>query len=151
MLDMSLQHSQDVPLQDIDAVPPSEQSFDLRDLYLKHALIPGQASIRVLDLKRQRGPDSNEPLRGTLRVIPLDSAIPFDALSYVWGQLSTPSETLCCSGVGIAITANLHAALTELRRQRSRTIWIDAVCINQNDEKEKTAQIPLMGDVYSQA
>ena len=34
---------------------------------------------------------------------------------------------------------------------RPRPIWIDAVCINQNDDLEKSGQIPLMGEIYSKA
>jgi hypothetical protein len=30
-------------------------------------------------------------------------------------------------------------------------MWIDAVCLNQNDKQEKARQIPRMGDIYSKA
>jgi hypothetical protein len=28
-------------------------------------------------------------------------------------------------------------------------IWVDAVCINQTDDAEKSQKIPLMADIYS--
>jgi hypothetical protein len=45
----------------------------------------------------------------------------------------------------LLITENLDVALHRLRLpDRKRRLWADAVCINQNDEKEKATQIPLM-------
>ncbi|KAH7411310.1 heterokaryon incompatibility protein-domain-containing protein [Cadophora sp. MPI-SDFR-AT-0126] len=31
-----------------------------------------------------------------------------------------------------------------------RSLWADAICINQNDEQERTSQVRLMGTIYSQ-
>ena len=53
---------------------------------------------------------------------------------------------------GTGITRNLHAALYHLRHpQKSRTIWIDALCINQYDVDERNHQISLMRSIYSNA
>ena len=30
-------------------------------------------------------------------------------------------------------------------------IWIDALCINQDDKEEKAIQVPLMGEIFSKA
>ncbi|KAH8648336.1 heterokaryon incompatibility, partial [Tricladium varicosporioides] len=52
----------------------------------------------------------------------------------------------------ISITQNLYDALVHLRRRwTSRELWVDAICINQEDKAEKAAQIPLMGQVYFRA
>jgi hypothetical protein len=49
-----------------------------------------------------------------------------------------------------AINQNLHAALEHLRSQTSNpTLWIDAICINQADESERSRQVSLMGDIYT--
>ncbi|PYH68901.1 HET domain-containing protein [Aspergillus vadensis CBS 113365] len=57
----------------------------------------------------------------------------YEALSYVWGsQIETP--------------------LVHLRdHQLERILWIDAICINQEDADEKSEQIPLMRSIYAQA
>jgi hypothetical protein len=50
------------------------------------------------------------------------------------------------------VTVNLHEALSHLRdRSIERIIWVDAVCINQNDGEEKGQQIQLMAKIYGQA
>ncbi|KAH6674395.1 heterokaryon incompatibility protein-domain-containing protein, partial [Halenospora varia] len=47
---------------------------------------------------------------------------------------------------------NLEAALRRLRLSgKQRTIWIDAVCINQNDIQERQDQVSLMRQIYEQA
>ncbi|KAI1008490.1 hypothetical protein LB504_001312 [Fusarium proliferatum] len=48
--------------------------------------------------------------------------------------------------------ANLHDALLDLRLPKQRRVlWIDALCINQADNDEKSKQIRLMHEIYSQA
>jgi hypothetical protein len=76
---------------------------------------------------------------------------PYDALSYVWGK---PDETLpiCVDGVQFPVTVNLHAALSRLRhRSIERILWVDAVCINQENKQEKGQQIQFMAMIYAQA
>lgn len=72
-------------------------------------------------------------------------------LSYVWGEYSTPRDTIQCNdGTAIAITTNCRDALIALRKRYGRlTIWIDAICINQQDIEEKSKQIQLMEEIYS--
>lgn len=50
----------------------------------------------------------------------------------------------------MTVTCNLGAALQQLRhRFRRRTVWIDALCINQNDLEERTQQVSFMKDIYA--
>ncbi|KAH9204993.1 heterokaryon incompatibility, partial [Leptodontidium sp. 2 PMI_412] len=56
----------------------------------------------------------------------------------------------CNDGTAIAITTNCRDALIALRKRYGRlTIWIDAICINQQDIEEKSKQIQLMEEIYS--
>ncbi|KAK8101332.1 HET-domain-containing protein [Apiospora kogelbergensis] len=95
-----------------------------------------------------------EPLELQLDVCSLRSDEgAFEALSYTW---TTPFETglrdvmLC--GRAHSVTANLYAALRRLRRKSSsRVMWIDAICINQDDLAERASQVALMKQVYSKA
>ncbi|EUC38128.1 hypothetical protein COCCADRAFT_22470 [Bipolaris zeicola 26-R-13] len=81
----------------------------------------------------------------------LDSAPPYEALSYTWGV----EESTCrisLNSLPFHIRPNLRDALRRLRQSSStRTVWIDAICINQNNEDEKGVQVPLMGDIYTRA
>ncbi|KAK0710171.1 heterokaryon incompatibility, partial [Lasiosphaeria miniovina] len=56
------------------------------------------------------------------------------------------------NGCPCLINSNLHAALTELRREdEERIVWIDVICINQEDVVEKSIHVPLMHHVYQRA
>lgn len=80
----------------------------------------------------------------------------YEALSYHWGEMSGPIPPLRIHEKGdvrqIPLTRNLESALRHLRFENSaRRLWVDAICINQEDKKEKSFQIPFMGRIYSQA
>jgi len=81
----------------------------------------------------------------------------YDALSYSWGTQS-PSledahgERIKLNGRWIWIQPNLAAALYKLRHPKERrTLWVDALCINQMDPLEKATQVPLMREIYANA
>ncbi|KAM0355594.1 hypothetical protein ACHAP4_007576 [Fusarium culmorum] len=95
--------------------------------------------------------NGTDPLAGRL----VDSDITFqpeyEALSYVWGDMS-PAKYISIDDNDIAITPNLHSALTHLRTADSvRTIWVDALCINQSFHDERNQQVRIMGDIYKSA
>ena len=76
--------------------------------------------------------------------------VPYLALSYVWGDPSDP-KTILVNGVPFKVTQNLERALMDLEPNIKLPIWIDAVCINQNDEDEKGQQVARMRDIYQNA
>ena len=78
---------------------------------------------------------------------------PYEALSYVWGD-PTPADSIKCfdgsHGGIVGITTNLARALIAFRLiDRPRRIWVDALCINQEDLTERQSQVRLMGKVYN--
>lgn len=80
----------------------------------------------------------------------------YEALSYVWDNDQEGSAGKCqqikLDGQPFDITPNLDAALLKLRsHQFDRVLWVDAICINQNDKAEKSTQIPLTRAIYAQA
>ncbi|KAK4451144.1 heterokaryon incompatibility protein-domain-containing protein, partial [Podospora aff. communis PSN243] len=75
----------------------------------------------------------------------------YEALSYVWGMV-TETEKVIVNGFRISVTPNLLLALQRLRfTDRARTLWVDAVCINQDDVAEKSHQVEQMATVYKLA
>ncbi|KAH9208896.1 heterokaryon incompatibility, partial [Leptodontidium sp. 2 PMI_412] len=81
----------------------------------------------------------------------LDDAPAFEALSYTWG-ISPPSIPLEVTGSRILVTSAVEEFLFHQRSFfRSKLFWIDSVCINQNDDVEKTEQLPLMTEIYRRA
>jgi hypothetical protein len=106
--------------------------------------------IRVLELQPGARAD---PFRGRFNVVSIDGEDKFDALSYMWGNAS-PVDKIVFDGAAIPVAWNLARALEYLRDQQGsevRRIWIDAVCINQKDEKERGHQVAMMRSVYSKA
>ncbi|KAN0114431.1 hypothetical protein V8E51_003975 [Hyaloscypha variabilis] len=120
--------------------------------YCYHPLLPGPDKIRLLRLK----PDEDETalVQCELFNYSLEKSTKgthlYEALSYVWGD---PEETvpIHVDGNEFPVTVKLHEALLCLRdRSIERIIWVDAVCINQNDDTEKTHEIGLMPKIYGQ-
>jgi hypothetical protein len=74
-----------------------------------------------------------------------------EALSYVWGKRED-QKCIWVDNKPFRITCNLYEILVALRRSSTtRTLWIDAICINQSDLDEKSHQVHLMGEIYSNA
>jgi hypothetical protein len=75
----------------------------------------------------------------------------FRAVSWFWGD-AKPGEKIELDGKSLDVPLNAVRALHDLRDSvRSKMLWIDAVCINQDDRAERASQILLMSDVYSTA
>ncbi|KAM0426400.1 hypothetical protein ACHAPT_008446 [Fusarium lateritium] len=109
--------------------------------------------IRILTLlPAPPGGDDSAEIRCELSVasLSLHKCPRYEALSYVWGDVSTPRR-ITVNGRDFKVTVNLEAALRRLRASKSRRLWVDAICINQDDVAEKSTQIPLMGRVYAGA
>jgi hypothetical protein len=80
-----------------------------------------------------------------------DSPPPYEALSYTWGSEEDPVAIHIGEG-SLPVTQNLEGALQHFRYlDRPRTLWIDAICVNQQDLDERSQQVPRMGDVFGLA
>jgi hypothetical protein len=77
----------------------------------------------------------------------------YHAVSYVWGD--SPRQQGCLvevDGVDIEVSPNLRKALYSLRlTDATRTLWVDAICINQKNEAEKSGQVAMMAEIYKKA
>lgn len=75
----------------------------------------------------------------------------YTALSYAWGN-PVFDRVIQCDSFSKAITESLDAALRQFRRpDQSIMLWVDQICINQDDQEEKSRQIPLMSSIYKRA
>ncbi|KAM0248558.1 hypothetical protein ACHAQJ_009407 [Trichoderma viride] len=93
----------------------------------------------------------SQPIECKLSTTQVSNADFYEALSYVWGPEEN-LETLFLCGRKFRVTQNLYSALSALRLpDQDRILWIDALCINQSDTAEKGTQIPLMGEIYTNA
>lgn len=83
-----------------------------------------------------------------LHVTAITPELQFEALSYTWGDPKIRG-TISVNGVETSVTKNLASALHALRRRDSpRTLWVDAICIHQEDLGEKAFQVPMMSLIY---
>ncbi|KAI0020611.1 hypothetical protein F4780DRAFT_770595 [Xylariomycetidae sp. FL0641] len=75
----------------------------------------------------------------------------FEAISYAWGSQSTLLE-IRCNDIALPIGQNAFNALRWLRLpDRPRDLWMDAVCIHQDDLDERSAQVSIMHHIYARA
>ncbi|KAF2085296.1 HET-domain-containing protein, partial [Saccharata proteae CBS 121410] len=134
--------------------------------FVYRALTPDQRRIRLVHLLPQRsdspGENSNEPLSQeaelhqdskvscTLSHASLDQPPDYRALSYTWGD---PNDvgSITVDGDSFQVRKSLEIALRQLMCDQPLTLWIDALCIDQDDEIEKTEQVRQMEQIYRRA
>lgn len=85
----------------------------------------------------------------SLENVSLESHPPYEALSYVWGDKATCGSTIILEGKQKGVTENLAAALRHLRLENEpRNLWVDALCIDQEDINERDDQVMHMKEIY---
>ncbi|KAI1876079.1 uncharacterized protein JN550_001575 [Neoarthrinium moseri] len=99
-----------------------------------------------------------DPVHANFVNIQLDQGPPiFEALSYTWADES--GDATRCRPIFIGpywdiyvATRNCERALSNIRRPRlTRDIWVDSICINQDDDTERSAQVSLIPRIYAEA
>jgi len=83
---------------------------------------------------------------------PMDNAPKYNAISYAWGR-ETTSRAFMCNRDSFAVSAHVLDALNHLQPDQfsGKKVWIDAICINQEDDVEKAVQVAHMQSIYSSA
>jgi len=111
--------------------------------------------FRLLQL--EASDEQDDALRGSAATYDIGTRcdVEYDALSYCWGAFEEPQH-ITLNGEAILISKNLASALRQVRDDQqmsgiSRKLWVDAVCINQGDNAEKSHQVMLMTDIYANA
>lgn len=102
-------------------------------------------------IKLHPAPIHRDPLRFTLVEAKYDSCPKYTAISYTWGG-QEKTQTAWCDDKAMPLTINAEDALRRLRPRRgTRHFWLDAICIDQSCEAEKSIQVGQMADVYRNA
>ena len=128
-------------------------------------------SIRLLEINESKGP----AIICSLSHVVLNDHPSYEALSYTWSDSRPPpergqahdfqwdalvghgSQRLICNGQVIPTSLDLRQALFVFHRVSKRQkyhrarIWVDAICIDQHDAAERSAQVTIMGDIYKGA
>lgn len=114
-------------------------------------LNPESRQIRLLTLLCS--PQDDQPIHCNITISDLDDVPKYEALSYVWGNVVTTAPIY----IGplrqqFNATTNLERALSHLRYpDQDRILWVDAICINQEDDDEKSRQVRMMRMIYEGA
>jgi len=132
---------------------PSKPALNHPTIY--QPLDKAKREIRICDLNPAS--QLSAKLECSLRIVPIDEAGKFAAFSYVWGRESH-TDTIYIDGTEHRIKPNLAAGLRRFRarfrqdprlRIRLISIWVDAICINQDSTEERNHQVPLMKSIFS--
>ncbi|KAK7445548.1 hypothetical protein CaCOL14_002128 [Colletotrichum acutatum] len=131
--------------------PPETQDENITDTAVYRPL-ESQTDIRLLTLEPGEFAD---PIRCTLALSSTASMIEYDAISYTWASENGAmawTQPITLDGRAFLVTANCETALRRVRsRGAQRVVWIDAVCMNQQDVEERGHQVRLMPQIYSRA
>ncbi|KAI4621126.1 uncharacterized protein J4E87_006754 [Alternaria ethzedia] len=81
-------------------------------------------------------------------------SVSYEALSYAWGSDEDSAYIFVGANSGLRVRYNVTQILRYLRDGitpgcSARTLWIDAMCINQADDEEKGKQVTVMGKIYA--
>ncbi|RDW64068.1 hypothetical protein BP5796_10570 [Coleophoma crateriformis] len=135
--------------------PPSHDGMQAagtgsRPKYQYRLLTPGKNEIRLM--KVLPAANSTDTIHCELLHTTLDEAPPYQALSYTWGD-AAGARPICVDGMNLPVTQNLRHALHRLRPnvEPGLVLWVDAVCINQEDVSERGIQTGKMREIYRHA
>lgn len=128
---------------------------------LYQPLNTNRREIRLLEILSE---SPNDKVECKLHTVPLTPETYYVCLSYVWGDPSI-TEEIIVNGIPRQVTVSLATALRHLKKHWMEIelesdpsldtskfrLWADAVCINQDDMSERSAQVSVMADIYSSA
>jgi hypothetical protein len=115
-----------------------------------HSPLQSTSHIRLIRLQAGK---SDEDIACTIFQTSLDDAPAFEAISYTWGAVDDRQRLVCSSGGEfMEVTKNCNSVLRRLRDDNEpRIIWVDAICIDQDNIEERNAQVAIMGQIYQRA
>src|SRR2546423_1242160 len=117
----------------------------------KYEALDTDVSIRLLQLEPEKDAEACVVTINIIHVT-LDQNPDYEALSYTWGEPIFDQLIQIGRNSHLLVTENLMRALKRLRHHTERrTLWIDQICIDQSNVKERSHQVTLMRRIYQQA
>lgn len=111
--------------------------------------LPSPGSIRLLELTQD---ETKHSICGHLVLSKLEYSPSFAALSYVWGSASPEDPILKVDGFDLKIRQSLkHALEAIVSGSEKMLLWIDQICIDQENYAEREIQVALMAKIFRQA
>lgn len=139
------------PLADINISKRKVADVDVKNTRSSEASTT-QAEVDTTLISTSTAPVANPVTQSKSQSISSPLYPKYKALSYTWGDGKERSN-IYVNGKNLDITLSLATALHHLRSDQVKTlkIWIDQICINQQDDAEKTEQVQLMDRIYRNA
>lgn len=105
-----------------------------------------QPEIRLLQLLPAENLEAS--VQCQLTQVLLSDSPNYECLSYAWGSTDF-TISIDLNGQSHFVTPNLDLAMRHIRLPtKVRTLWVDAICINQTDTVERNRQVSLMRRIY---
>ena len=124
------------------------RSREARRPYRYRALPDHNTFIRLFRMLPQQG--SPAQICGSLTEVPIEKTPPYKAISYMCGT-DPPRHEVVIDGKTMMIRKNLFELLSHQPFTSNEWLWVDALCISQDDLVEKSSQVGLMGKIYQRA
>ncbi len=119
------------------------------DTSFAHEPLKTNSNIRLFEL--EPGKDQ-EPFKGSLKQVPISRLSAYHALSYTWGKKEAAPHIIWIDDVECFVRQNLWEALNALRHPANKMVlWIDALCIDQENVFERSHQVRMMDQIYCNA
>lgn len=116
--------------------------------YTHTPLSDGPQTIRLLKLLKRRPFGT---IHCNLKEYKLEGAPDYEAISYAWGN-AAKTEAIYIDSRAFSVSPRVNEILYLMSSyQDDRFLWIDSICINQKDDKERSNQVSLMKEIYRQA
>ncbi|KAM7190131.1 Heterokaryon incompatibility protein (HET) domain containing protein [Naviculisporaceae sp. PSN 640] len=122
-----------------------------------YRVLPAARHIRLLVLR----PGPTDVIHCDMQVVNLDHDPLYDCLSYCWSgprnqdtgeEWTNTTNTITIDDTEVSVWKNLFNALKSFRDLGLISpLWVDAVCINQDDLAERMSQVALMANIYGGA
>lgn len=123
------------------------------NFYYQYQPLESERHIRLLQFHYGAGPIwrgwCRHGISFSLVHVSLDEAPKYEAVSYAWGHPARFEKLPMTNGDNLRITKSVFEAIPYLVcRSQTGFLWLDQVCINQDDKNERGHQVKLMKDVY---
>lgn len=119
-------------------------------IYQHESLPDPRTYIRLLQI-RSIDEARDIPVHCQIKGWAIDAAPAYTTMSYTWGDPNL-LEVILVDGKKMEVRQNCSYVLRQAWRLKgSNHIWIDAICINQTDNNEKSPQVAMMGSIYQKA
>ncbi|KAF2006902.1 hypothetical protein P154DRAFT_421176 [Amniculicola lignicola CBS 123094] len=119
----------------------------LGEKFYQYSELQGPGAIRLVKIL----PAKMSTIKCEIYHFSLDNPPPYIAISYAWGD-AAQTDKIDLDGIKIPVAVSLYSALEALRGKKEDVlVWVDGLCIDQQNRDERTEQVKLMTNIYTKA